>query len=124
MYNVDNYIISMQEELSAKNDLAKAKQLLQEKESEVMLLIANGEFKAKNAEERKAIIENEAANQIEYFNKCDEAYRIATANFREQEHYFELYKIDARQKIADTDLEAAKLNLKVSVNNLEASKNK
>ena len=64
MYNTDNYIKAMDNELAARNNVVTAKKLLQEKESYIMLDIACGHFKAKNAEERKAIIEKEASRDI------------------------------------------------------------
>lgn len=121
-YNTNDYLIAIATELSAKNDMLKAKQLLTGKETDVMLDIAEGKYKAKNAEERKAIIETESASIIKYLNECEEDHRNAQKQLREQEHLFDLYKLDAKNSVVDKELEIAKLNHKTSVNNLEAAK--
>ena len=121
-YNTNDYLIAIATELSAKNDMLKAKQLLTEKETDVMLDIAEGKYKAKNAEERKAIIETEAAPMIKYLNECEEVYRNAQKQLRDQEHLFDVYKLETKNSVVDKELEIAKLNYKTSVNTFEAAK--
>lgn len=121
-YNTNDYLLAITAELSTRNDLQKAKQLFAERESDIMLGIANGTYKAKNAEERKAIIEVEAASVIAHVNECEESYRNAQKQMREQDHLFDLYKLDTKNNVVDKELEIAKLNYKISTNNLEAAK--
>ena len=122
MYSTDNYIRAIDNELTARNNAVTAKKLLQEKESYIMLDIACGHFKAKNAEERKAIIEKEASNQIEYLHNCDELHREAMSILKKEEHYFELYKMNHRESLSDKDIEVSKNNIEASKIQLETSK--
>lgn len=121
-YDTHNYIAALEREANTRADVAKAKQLLQDKESTIMLNIAAGNIKAKNAEERKAVVDKEAAEKIQFLNNCESKHRDAVLELKKQEHYFEIFKINSRLQLSDKGVEISKNRLLAATYELDAAK--